>query len=411
MTPGNEPHPIPDPARLQPQGLTNRTKRWLFLGVIGVILLIVVANIIGGTSSAPVEKQPKSVAQQQQQANPSASQIDDMRRTLEAENQALVQKTAADAANLKRLQADQGRLSSDDLTKAAALQEAADARNRFHRDYPETRQGGGTRQEATKPAITDNVIRNGSAQLAPVLAPWQQQPVKTAEARETDRDAAQEQRQASATTAKQRKALDFDPSLKTYWLPEGTVIEGVLTNRLDGSNNGPANVMLTTDVFLPGTKRILIPQGARALGEATKVSVLGQDRLAVAFHRILVPGLSAYSIPLDVKPPALAQAGEVGLRDKVNNHYAQIFGASLAVGAIGGLAQIGNSQSGFGYDPGVSFRNGVTQSTAQSADRILERLLNRLPSLQVREGTRTKILLVDDLQVPAYPAVSTEGTL
>jgi len=40
----------------------------------------------------------------------------------------------------------------------------------------------------------------------------------------------------------------------------------------------------------------------------------------------------------------------------VNSHYVSIFGASLAVGAIGGLAQIGNGFSGFGYDASVQFR-------------------------------------------------------
>jgi type IV secretion system protein TrbI len=163
--------------------------------------------------------------------------------------------------------------------------------------------------------------------------------------------------------------------------------------------------MITTDVYLPGTRLLLIPQGARVLGDSSKVSSFGQQRLAVAFHRILVPGLKPYSIPLDKEPPALAQAGEVGLHDKVNSHYLSIFGASLAVGAIGGLAQIGNGVSGFGYDPSVAFRNGVSQSTSESADRILDRFLNRLPTITIREGTRVKILLTQDLQVPAFDSM------
>src|SRR5437763_15199896 len=100
--------------------------------------------------------------------------------------------------------------------------------------------------------------------------------------------------------------------------------------------------------------------------------------------------------------PALRQAGGVGLHDKVNNHYASVVGASLAIGAIGGLAQIGNGYSGFGYDPSVQFRNGISQSMAQSADRVLDRFLNRMPTITIREGTRVKIVLTGDLAVPAY---------
>jgi len=209
---------------------------------------------------------------------------------------------------------------------------------------------------------------------------------------------------------KQRKALDFSPSSQpTFWLPEGTVMEAVLTNRLDGDAAGPVNCMITADVYLPGTRMLLVPQGARALGEASKVSSFAQQRLAVAFHRILVPGLHPYSIPLDKEPPALAQAGEIGLHDKVNNHYFSIFGASLAIGAIGGLAQIGNGSTGLVYDPSVAFRNGVTQSIAESSNRVLDRFLNRMPTITIREGTRVKIILTDDLRLPSYESMHTGG--
>lgn len=186
-------------------------------------------------------------------------------------------------------------------------------------------------------------------------------------------------------------------------------MEAVLTNRLDGDAPGPVNCMITTDVYLPGARMLLIPQGARALGEASKVSSFGQQRLAVSFHRILVPGLHPYSIPLDKEPSALGQTGEVGLHDKVNSHYFSIFGASLAVGAIGGLAQIGNGYSGFGYDPSVAFRNGVSQSMAESSDRVLDRFLNRMPSITIREGTRVKIILTDDLELPSYESMHKGG--
>jgi type IV secretion system protein VirB10 len=218
---------------------------------------------------------------------------------------------------------------------------------------------------------------------------------------------APETQTTAALTEKIRKPLDFDPAKQeVYWLPEGTIVEAVLTNRLDGEQPGPVNCMITTDVYLPGTRLLLIPQGARVLGEASKVSAFGQQRLAVAFHRIIVPGLHSYSIPLDKQMPGLAQAGETGLHDKTNSHYASIFGASLAVGAIGGLAQIGNGTTGIVYDPSVQFRNGISQSMAQSADRVLDRFLNRMPTITIREGTRVKVVLTDDLQLPAYDSMN-----
>ena len=47
-----------------------------------------------------------------------------------------------------------------------------------------------------------------------------------------------------------------------------------------------------------------------------------------------------YSVNLD-QFKGMNQIGDTGLRDQVNNHYLRIFGASLAVGAIGGIAEAG----------------------------------------------------------------------
>ena len=186
---------------------------------------------------------------------------------------------------------------------------------------------------------------------------------------------------------------------KPYRLFEGTIIETVLTNRLDGGFAGPVNCMVTTDVYSHDNQQLLIPQGSHILGEVKPVSQFGQQRLAVVFHRLIMP--DGYSVSLD-RFHGLSQIGETGLRDKVNHHYAQIFGVSLALGAIGGLTQIGNNFSGYGYNPMTQYRTGVTQSLSESAYRILDRFLNVLPAFTIREGTRVKIYLSDDLSVPAY---------
>ena len=76
------------------------------------------------------------------------------------------------------------------------------------------------------------------------------------------------------------------------------------------------------------------------LGEAKKIGATGfgqQRRMAVAFHRMIMP--DGYSVDLD-QFHGLDQIGEEGLKDKVNNHYLQIFGTSIALGVIAGAAEI-----------------------------------------------------------------------
>jgi len=216
-------------------------------------------------------------------------------------------------------------------------------------------------------------------------------------------DTPAEAARANVASPSATKAAADNPELqsasgKKYRLFEGTVLEGVLTNRLDGSFSGPVNVMLTTSVYSHDRQRLLIPQGTRILGEVQRINSFGQQRLAVSFHRMIMP--DGYSASLD-QFQGLNQIGETGLRDKVNRHYLQTFGVSIAVGALAGLAQA-NTQYGFDVTGADAYRQGVSNSLSQSSLRILDRYLNILPTFTVREGHRVKVYLTNDLLLPDY---------
>jgi type IV secretion system protein VirB10 len=185
---------------------------------------------------------------------------------------------------------------------------------------------------------------------------------------------------------------------KTYVLFEGSILETVLLNRLDGANTGPIECLVTGDVYSRDRQHLLVPAGSKVLGETRKVEAFGQLRLAVVFHRLLMP--DGYSVSLE-QFKGLNQAGDSGLRDQVNNHYLRIFGASLAVGAIGAAAEAGTGGvlTASGTD---RLRQGFGQSTAQSSAQILDRFLNILPTITIREGHRVKVYLSGDLTLPEY---------
>ena len=207
----------------------------------------------------------------------------------------------------------------------------------------------------------------------------------------------------SGDAAGPKKAAGIDPLLqqaegKSFRLFEGTIVEAVLTNRLAGSLAGPVNCMVTTDVYSHDRQHLLIPQGSRVLGEVRAVTSFGQQRLALTFHRVVMP--DGFSVSLD-QFRGLNQIGETGLRDRVDHHYLQTFGVSIAIGAIAGLSQA-NTRSGFDVSAGDAYRQGVSASLSQSSLRILDRYLNVLPTFTIREGHRIKIYLAADLALPAY---------
>lgn len=205
--------------------------------------------------------------------------------------------------------------------------------------------------------------------------------------------------------AARQRALDTDAitdSGPRHRILEGTIIDTVLTNRLDGDMASPVNCLVTNAVYSHSGQQVLIPAGARILGETKPVQAQGETRLAVAFHRLLMPDGSTFSLDLF---PGLNQIGDAGLRDQVNNHYLSTFGAAAAVGLISGFAQfVGTAGVGLGEGNNrtVVIAGSVADATAQATMQTMNKFLNRLPTITIREGHRVKVYLTGDLALPEY---------
>lgn len=188
-------------------------------------------------------------------------------------------------------------------------------------------------------------------------------------------------------------------------LLEGTIIDTVLMNRLDGSAASPVTCLVTNAVYSHSGRHVLIPAGSRVIGETTPVQSVGETRLAVTFHRVVLPDGRTHRLE---HVTGLNQVGDAGLRDEVNHHHWSTFGASGAVGLISGLAQmLGTGGWGGDGDRTVVITGGVGNATAQATTQTMGRFLNRLPTVTIREGHRVKVYLTDDLELPAYEAPAT----
>lgn len=200
----------------------------------------------------------------------------------------------------------------------------------------------------------------------------------------------------------------INPAGPLHRILAGTVIDAVLTNRLDGSVAAPVNCLVTNPVYSHSRQHVLIPAGARLLGETRPVQALGETRLAVAFNRLLMPDGSTQSLDQFL---GLNQIGDAGLRDQVNHHYWSTFGASGAVGLVSGLAQYlgGAGLSRGDGDRTVIIAGGATDATAQASLQVMNRFLNRMPTITIREGHRVKVYLTNDLELPAYEGAGLPG--
>ena len=174
---------------------------------------------------------------------------------------------------------------------------------------------------------------------------------------------------------------------------EGSFLEAVLVTQLSGDFPGPVLAAVSVPFYSADRQRILVPRGSRVIGTASAVTAQDQSRLVVGFHRLLFP--DGRWVALDFH--GLNQVGEGALKDQVNRHYLSLFAAVGAVGVISGLTLQGSDPYAGGAQ---GFRAGSGQGLGQGATQILQRFLNRFPTITIRAGHRLRIWFTSDVLVP-----------
>jgi len=364
---------ITDRRRLPPGVVPRHLQQWV---LIGTALVMVGILAWSGPPAPPRTTTTPSAAAGA--VDPNQQRIEDYQRRIQEQAQRL----AAEQAQLQ-LTKDALAASPDGMVSTAPRRARADAPAQSAAPERDTRED--------RARFADNVAFS-RASATPLRDPALALPTAPSVVAATPPSA-----DSSAPASVARAGAPTVSDAPRYTLFEGTVIETVLTNRLDGTFSGPVNCLVSVPVY--AADHVVIPAGARVLGEARAVNTFGQSRLAVAFHRVILP--NGTHIDLD-HFQGLNQVGDLGLRDQVDRHYAQIFGVSLALGAIAGFAQ-GRSAAGFDATAVDTYRQGAASSVSQSSARVLDRFLNRLPTVTIREGHRIKVYLSSDLELPAYP--------
>ena len=142
------------------------------------------------------------------------------------------------------------------------------------------------------------------------------------------------------------------------------------------------------------------------LGAAAPVQTWGDSRLAVSFHRLVMPDGHTYSLD---QFKGLDQIGETGLQGRGQSPLPpglrRVAGHRRDVrpGAIQHdrrVRHVHASATRTGKRPARAWRS--------RPSRVLDRYLNVLPTITIREGYRIKVYLTNDLDLPAYAPASQE---
>jgi type IV secretion system protein VirB10 len=184
----------------------------------------------------------------------------------------------------------------------------------------------------------------------------------------------------------------LSPAPSPYMLQAGSVISASLITGLRSDLPGLVTAQVTENTYDSATGRILlIPQGARLIGDYDNVVAFGQKRALVVWQRIIMPDGS--SLRLD-NEPATDPSGYSGLADKVDFHTWQLLkgvalstllgvGSELALAGQGDLVQ--------------ALRMSGQDSGARTADQLTQRNLDVQPTITVRPGAPVRLVVHKDL--------------
>lgn len=184
----------------------------------------------------------------------------------------------------------------------------------------------------------------------------------------------------------------------------GAVISASLVTEINSESPGPVIAQVTQAVYDSAVGRtMLIPQGARLIGDYKSSTRYGQSRIAIMWSRIIMPG--GDEITLD--EAALDPSGAAGVAGKVDNHWGEVFGAA----ALGTLINIGVAST---EDPALTYggigvvsrdpvdqaiNDGVQRSASIVTNRVVDRGLAIPPTIRVDAGKRISVLVTRRLNL------------
>jgi type IV secretion system protein VirB10 len=172
----------------------------------------------------------------------------------------------------------------------------------------------------------------------------------------------------------------------------GSIIPAALITGIRSDLPGQITAQVTQNVYDSPTGRILlIPQGTRLIGNYDSEISFAQNRVMLAWDRMILP--DGRSIAIERQPGADA-AGMAGLQDKVNQTWGGVFKAAL----ISTLLGIGTELSADNDDDLVrALRRGSQDTINQAGQQIVQRQLNVQPTLTVRPGFPLRVIVTRDL--------------
>jgi type IV secretory pathway VirB10-like protein len=204
-------------------------------------------------------------------------------------------------------------------------------------------------------------------------------------------------------------AAQVHPAPSPYTITAGNVIPALLVSGIDSDLPGPIVAQVRERVFDTATGRyMLIPQGSKLVGLYRNASAYGQQRVQIAWQRLIFPNASSIDL---AGMPGADQSGYTGFSDQTDNHYLRTFGTAILMSTISAGQMVGQivsfgsgTYSPYGYAPPSQWAlsaeaagAGMSGRLGQVGQQSLQQGLNRPPTMTIRAGYEFNVIVTQDL--------------
>ncbi|MFP4387205.1 MAG: TrbI/VirB10 family protein [Alphaproteobacteria bacterium] len=185
--------------------------------------------------------------------------------------------------------------------------------------------------------------------------------------------------------------------VSAYEIKAGTLIPAVLITGINSDLPGDVIAQVSEHIYDSVTGRfLLVPQGTKLYGRYDSVISYGQERVLVAWQRLILPNGKSIALKGMI---AADTAGMSGLEDQVDHHFMRLAGAvmlSTAISLSGNLADENDD----------SIADDVGDTVAQEASRVgqkyVSKAMNVQPTIKIRGGAEVRVFVNKDMVLEPY---------
>ena len=184
--------------------------------------------------------------------------------------------------------------------------------------------------------------------------------------------------------------------LSAYEVKAGTLIPAVLVTAINSDLPGDVIAQVSEHIYDSVTGEfLLIPQGSKLYGRYDSVISYGQERVLVAWQRLVMPNGKSINLEGMI---AADSAGSSGLEDQVDHHFMQLAGAVFLSTAISLSGNLSDDDGGYGDDVGDT----VAQEASRVGQRYVSKNMNVQPTLKIRGGAEVRVFVNKDMILEPY---------